>query len=175
MTNPATMNISPEVASREALKPCPFCTAGETQVIPKTMWMGGMRPSQPISTTVRHWCHRPEGQPQSHIDIVGRDTDSAIEAWNRRAPDTGARETALDMDQWAVDFDMLARYVGLSLNSMPIQQALILRKLGKLFAQACPERVPEIFHGWLKESAESWLAFATKTTDAATETKQEQP
>lgn len=30
------------------------------------------------------------------------------------------------------DFDMLGRYVALNLNDKPLQQALILRKLGKL-------------------------------------------
>lgn len=66
------------------LSPCPFCGAGEIQVQESKHWTG-MR-SQIISVTVRHWCARPDGQPRSMIQMVGRDHESAIATWNRRTP-----------------------------------------------------------------------------------------
>ena len=64
------------------LKPCPFCGAGETQVRETLFWTG-MR-NGIVSVTVMHWCERNEGQPQSHIEIKGRDHASAVDAWNKR-------------------------------------------------------------------------------------------
>jgi hypothetical protein len=67
------------------LKPCPFCAAGETQIVENgRVWLG-MRWSEPVSVSVRHWCTPVEGQPSRPIERVGRDRDSAIAAWNMRA------------------------------------------------------------------------------------------
>lgn len=66
-----------------SLLPCPFCGAGETQVIPKSHW-GGMS-SHLLSVTVRHWCERaPSGLSGGHIDRVGKTHEEAIAQWNHR-------------------------------------------------------------------------------------------
>ena len=70
----------------EALLPCPFCGAGDTQLHENGRVWSGMRYSAPTSVSVRHWCTPVEGQPSRMIERVGRDEASAIEAWNRRAP-----------------------------------------------------------------------------------------
>lgn len=67
----------------DELEPCPFCRAGETRISESKFWTG-MR-NEVISVRVQHWCPRVEGQPQSVIDIAGRDRDSAIRHWNTRA------------------------------------------------------------------------------------------
>ncbi|MGU2415275.1 Lar family restriction alleviation protein [Burkholderia cenocepacia] len=68
------------------LKPCPFCGAGTTNVEPGTrVWMG-TKYGEPATYSVRHWCDDPEGQPKRMIERIGRDRESAIAAWNRRAP-----------------------------------------------------------------------------------------
>lgn len=64
------------------LAPCPFCGAGETRIDETTHWTG-MR-SVVVSARVMHWCPRKEGQPQSLIQIAGRDAGSAAAAWNER-------------------------------------------------------------------------------------------
>jgi hypothetical protein len=67
----------------DELKPCPFCGAGDTQIKESKMWTG-MR-NQIISATVMHWCSKDEGQPQSVMQIAGKDRESAIAKWNSRA------------------------------------------------------------------------------------------
>lgn len=58
------------------------------------------------------------------------------------------------------EFDMLARYVTLTLGSQPQQQALILRKLGKLFAELHPDfKDDELLYPYLRDNARSWLAY----------------
>ena len=66
----------------EHLKPCPFCGGTETQVREALFWTG-MR-NDVVSVTVMHWCERNEGQPQSHLEIKGRDRESAVRMWNER-------------------------------------------------------------------------------------------
>lgn len=69
----------------QALKPCPFCGAGETMLhVNKGTW-NGQRYGEPVSVEVRHWCEPEEGQPARMVARVGRDEASAIAAWNRRA------------------------------------------------------------------------------------------
>lgn len=61
--------------------------------------------------------------------------------------------------QHIADFDMLARYVALNLNDKPQQQALILRKLGKLFAELHPQfQYDELLYPYLRDNARSWIA-----------------
>ncbi len=68
-----------------------------------------------------------------------------------------AAEERLD-EEIITDFDMLGRYVGLNLNDRPQQQALILRKLGKIFATLRPGfRDDELMYPWIQETARSWL------------------
>lgn len=70
------------------LKPCPFCGAGETVFQDNGRVWTGMRYSDPVSVSVRHWCTGENGQPEAPsrmIERVGRDRLSAIAAWNRRA------------------------------------------------------------------------------------------
>lgn len=67
------------------LEPCPFCGAGETQIRENgKMWLG-MRYSEPASVSVFHFCDHVEGQPSRAIERCGRDLDSAIMLWNKRA------------------------------------------------------------------------------------------
>lgn len=69
----------------QALKPCPFCGAGETMLhVNKGTW-NGQRYGEPVSVEVRHWCEPEDGQPARMVARVGRDEESAIAAWNRRA------------------------------------------------------------------------------------------
>ena len=48
----------------------------------------GMRYSDSASVSVRHHCEPVPGQPSRTHERVGRDTASAIAAWNRRTPPT---------------------------------------------------------------------------------------
>lgn len=66
----------------DQLKSCPFCGGGETHVRESTFWTG-MR-NEVVSANVMHWCERQEGQPQSVLQLVGRDRESAIAIWNGR-------------------------------------------------------------------------------------------
>lgn len=70
------------------LEPCPWCAAGDTQIVENGRMWTGMRSSEPTSVSVRHWCAKVEGQPSRMIERVGRDRAGAIEAWNRRAATT---------------------------------------------------------------------------------------
>lgn len=82
------MTTPNQMAEAQAkLIPCPFCGAGTTEIRPqKQTWNGGLKPpSEPISVSIWHWCEHVEGQPRRGIERVGRDLESAIEAWNRRA------------------------------------------------------------------------------------------
>ncbi len=76
-------NASKDCCMPQDLKPCPFCGAGETRMSESTYWTGG-KPVV-ISVRVMHWCPRAEGQPQSLIQIAGRDAESAKAAWNARS------------------------------------------------------------------------------------------
>jgi hypothetical protein len=69
------------------LKPCPWCGAGDTRIEPNGQVWTGMRYSEPISVSVRHWCPAIPGQPSRMIERIGRDEASAIAAWNARAID----------------------------------------------------------------------------------------
>ena len=67
----------------EHLAPCPFCQGGETRIDEAHHWTG-MR-SVVISACVQHWCTRPDGQPQSFLQLKGKTREAAIERWNRGA------------------------------------------------------------------------------------------
>lgn len=69
----------------DALKPCPFCGAGKTDIHPNGRMWTGQRLSEPTSVSIRHWCEDVPGQPHRMIERVGRDEASAIAAWNSRA------------------------------------------------------------------------------------------
>ena len=72
------------------LKPCPFCGAGETRIQEGGKVWSGMKYSAPTSVSVIHWCPAIQGQPSRMIERIGRDEESAIAAWNRRAGDNNA-------------------------------------------------------------------------------------
>jgi len=69
----------------DALKPCPFCGAGATEITPNGRQWTGSGWGEPSSVSVRHWCDAVPGQPSRMLERVGRDEASAIAAWNRRA------------------------------------------------------------------------------------------
>lgn len=68
------------------LLPCPFCGAGTFEVHENGKVWTGQRYSEPVSIEVRHWCAPIAGQPMLRmLAFVGRDAESAVAAWNRRA------------------------------------------------------------------------------------------
>ena len=67
------------------LLPCPFCGAGQTLFKDNGRMWTGMKLSDPVSVSVRHWCEEEPGQPSRMIERIGRDRESAILAWNKRA------------------------------------------------------------------------------------------
>jgi len=69
----------------DELKKCPFCGAGETSFKENGKMWTGMKYSEPTSVSVQHWCKEDPGQPSRMIERVGKDRDSAIAAWNKRA------------------------------------------------------------------------------------------
>ena len=86
----------PGCRAMSGLRECPFCGGGETTTsvnrLNRAPSMSG-KESAIISVEVHHWCTPVEGQPNRNtITRTGRDMDSAIAAWNRRAPSSITRE-----------------------------------------------------------------------------------
>jgi len=75
------------VPERDELRllPCPFCAAGQTLFKDNGCMWTGMKLSDPVSVSVQHWCEDEPGQPKRMIERIGRDRESAISAWNKRA------------------------------------------------------------------------------------------
>ena len=68
------------------LLPCPFCGAGETIIKENgKVWMGSHY-GEPSSVSVHHYCEPVVGQPHRGLERVGKDRQSAINAWNLRTP-----------------------------------------------------------------------------------------
>jgi hypothetical protein len=68
----------------ERLKPCPFCGSTSFQIIENgRMWLG-QRFGEPSSVSVKHYCDSIEGQPSRAIERIGKDLNSALDAWNMR-------------------------------------------------------------------------------------------
>ncbi|MDX7989164.1 hypothetical protein FE392_17920 [Xenorhabdus sp. 12] len=66
----------------DKLKPCPFCGAGETVIIPNQNWVG-MRWNV-YSVTIRHHCNSRD------IIKLTRNTEAeVITVWNQRANNGG--------------------------------------------------------------------------------------
>ena len=83
-----------EEAKDEDLKrllPCPFCGGGITEFKGNGAVWTGMKYSEPISVSVRHWCAEIQG-PSRSIERIGRDKEQAIERWNMRANDRAQGE-----------------------------------------------------------------------------------
>ena len=83
MSRADTMQPSTDVK----LRPCPFCGAGRTTMMGNGKVWDGMKYSQAASVSVLHHCETIPGQPIRAIERVGKDTESAIAAWNLRADD----------------------------------------------------------------------------------------
>jgi hypothetical protein len=70
------------------LMSCPFCGAGETELIeyPRTPAprMDG-KPFPVTSAEIRHWCKRPDRVVIAIVRFRGRDLATVISAWNRHA------------------------------------------------------------------------------------------
>ena len=65
---------------------CPFCGGIDTQILERGKVWNGMGYGPPTSVVVLHHCEPVHGQPLSRgIERIGRDRESAIAAWNRRA------------------------------------------------------------------------------------------
>lgn len=79
------------------LVPCPFCGAGSTSIRENGKMWTGQRYSEPTSVSVLHHCDPVAGQPSRSIERVGRDLESAIAAWNDRAP---AAPVQQGLQQW---------------------------------------------------------------------------
>ena len=76
-----------EEAKDEDLKrllPCPFCGGGITEFHDNGRVWAGMKYSDPISVSVRHWCAEAPG-PSRLIERIGRDKEQVIERWNMRS------------------------------------------------------------------------------------------
>ena len=76
-----------EEAKDEDLKlllPCPFCGGGITEFHDNGRVWSGMKYSDPISVSVRHWCAEAPG-PSRAIERIGHDKKQAIERWNMRS------------------------------------------------------------------------------------------
>jgi hypothetical protein len=98
----------------EDLKPCPFCGAGTTEVRDNGRVWAGTRYSTPSSVSVRHWCEPVEGQPTRMVERVGRDRESAVAAWNLRAPLVSfePREYQKQVLDWAVNNPLIVKPKG---------------------------------------------------------------
>lgn len=81
--------MTTDTNKQAALLPCPFCGAGETQIVENGKVWSGMKYSEPTSVSVRHWCQKVEGQPSRMLERIGKDHASAIAAWNQRAAPQG--------------------------------------------------------------------------------------
>jgi hypothetical protein len=66
------------------LKPCPFCAGGVTSIRPLGRVWTGMKYSEPSSVEINHHCDPVVGQPSRAVQRVGRDVQSAVDAWNTR-------------------------------------------------------------------------------------------
>jgi len=81
------INMIAEEAKDEDIKrllPCPFCGGGITEFHGNGRVWAGMKYSDPISVSVRHWCEEAPG-PSRMIERIGRDKEQAIERWNMRS------------------------------------------------------------------------------------------
>lgn len=68
---------------REALLPCPFCGAGQTQFQSEDYWTG--QRSKTLSVTIRHWCEIKPGELSVVFGIKAKTEEAAIAKWNTRA------------------------------------------------------------------------------------------
>jgi hypothetical protein len=66
------------------LAPCPFCAGGVTSIRPLGRVWTGMKYSEPSSVEINHHCDPVVGQPSRAVQRVGRDVQSAVDAWNTR-------------------------------------------------------------------------------------------
>ena len=83
----------------EQLNPCPFCGSGETLIVPGPSTWSGMKSSEPSTYSVRHWCDPIKGQPARMLERIGRDKQSAIEAWNTRAAIASMQGEAVEISK----------------------------------------------------------------------------
>jgi hypothetical protein len=71
---------------KKSLLPCPFCGGGEMRIDVTRIWGPINRPpTEIVSVVIHHWCERLPGQLFSHIEVRGRDAESARAGWNKRA------------------------------------------------------------------------------------------
>ena len=82
------------------LLPCPFCGAGTTQIEENGRIWTGRKLSEPTSVSVRHWCEPIPGQPSRMLERIGRDTESAVAAWNMRWEGSPQTPGSMWIVQW---------------------------------------------------------------------------
>lgn len=68
----------------DRLLPCPFCGGGSFEIIENGKMWTGMKYSDPVSVSIRHWCEPLPG-PNRSIERIGRDMEAAIASWNLRS------------------------------------------------------------------------------------------
>ena len=68
-----------------ALKPCPFCGAGDIDVRIKARPPRMEGPGEVVAVYINHWCTVRSGATDLHLVVTGRDAPSAISQWNARA------------------------------------------------------------------------------------------
>jgi hypothetical protein len=82
--HPRGMSIINYDGKNYLVSPCPFCGDGDTSLRPLGRIWNGMKYGEPSSVEVTHYCEPTPGQPSRPIVRVGRDVQSAVDAWNKR-------------------------------------------------------------------------------------------
>jgi hypothetical protein len=81
----SAVEVTADVTDCPQLKPCPFCGGGTTDIKENRLPPKMNGPGSIISVEIRHWCPQTPGCIGGHISVRGRDMESAVNAWNRRA------------------------------------------------------------------------------------------
>lgn len=72
----------------ETLPACPFCGAGETHIDARHLAPRMNGPGALICVVIRHHCDRLPGAVHAYREVRGRDMESAVAEYSRRAPGT---------------------------------------------------------------------------------------
>jgi len=92
----------------DELRECPFCGGSEFRIDDSGKVWTGQKYTDPTTYTVRHWCERKQGQPETVLSVRGKTRQDATDAWNTRTSD--ARIAALEAELTA-EREKVARLV----------------------------------------------------------------